>query len=1197
MHENLKAILRKLNILKDKDNSVQDPEKTNPEKLIYDQFLEKKECYLKIYKYPIINVMSIIFRILIIFQVFFFLDKELYCSFAYIFGGDIALMLIIIFIFYKSKINFRYFTIFNSTFFLLDLIPILVIFCGKEINNENTSLFTCLIYVIIISKNIDYFYKFPQKNFIIVSKHVSLIICLILSLVYNVMKFQFFLNALFLEVAFNYGLIFLKGKKKIKINSIFSVKKDKDIIDINEILFNLNIIYVSYNKNNIKFQSKIPKIFEKNTANTLRKNNSLGKIFQNEFENLSTRFILKQFNIKLKDILEVMLVEKKKNIPKPKRFFSSLIDESKEMSRLCVSEAQFSFNIHSFLINKKIIQKNNEGNLEVIDTKNKFNFLGEFWFEDGIFIVSYKKEKENFELIISESHKKEIELKTVIMEKPDRTFEKKIKQNILSKIAHELKTPVNSILGFVRNLMQGTSDLEMRKELINIHSISNVVNFLIKDLIFYSNIEKIDTNLNYSSISIKETMFNSNLNAFMLYDTLNALLSCYGSKMKYIKSHLILDKTFRNYEIVIDDVMINQIVINFLSNSVKFTRKGHIYIMNSFISKSKNSIEEHFLKISIIDTGNGISERNLEFLFNEEIRTNINGEYNNQGSKIGLSICLNLAKFLNVKIEYYSEENMGSIFSLLIPAKKVRSNLDETIIRKSNFTKSKSFENVKNALADIPQISDNCSKSEISENREHIKMNARLLSEFEFIEPEIQFRRMETDIADTYSEFKLSERILFDKVKEIRKSNKKNRDKEKSAAKILELSNNDINNNDDKNLIYYCSNEDYIWKYNYIEHDLRNCNDNSSIFQSIDINKSIENKANINNCNNSLNYNCINNNNNERKYKKEINSMNIKVQLTKSIDFLDINESINTNTNNNENIEKLNVSRRSISCLSEKESEVSLAKLESFEESFVSNNKIENTESFGPKISNRKCLQKNYKNKIPNNNQDDILNIKELHTRNNLQIMDKISENGNIKYCTICDKRICECNVDNIKPKKKNSLLSVDEKIIIKSDRGRCSSRRSDNLQNSKSYDDSFVFLIIEDNINISEIQKNLLRIVLENMKKTQNLDFDYKILVGEDGIDALKFVIDPLLSTRIKGIFTDENMEFMNGSESIKIIRNLQKLNKISHFNICTVTAFEDKATAMGIKFNGVDKILKKPLNKSQLEEYFVKFPFMKIK
>ena len=250
--------------------------------------------------------------------------------------------------------------------------------------------------------------------------------------------------------------------------------------------------------------------------------------------------------------------------------------------------------------------------------------------------------------------------------------------------------------------------------------------------------------------------------------------------------------------------------------------------MNSFISKSKNSIEEHFLKISIIDTGNGISERNLEFLFNEEIRTNINGEYNNQGSKIGLSICLNLAKFLNVKIEYYSEENMGSIFSLLIPAKKVRSNLDETIMHKSKLKKSKSFENVKNALADIPQISDNCSKSEISENREHIKMNARLLSEFEFIEPEIQFRRMETDITDTYSEFKLSERILFDIVKEIRKSNKKNRDKEKSASRNLELSNNDINNNDNKNLIYYCSNEDYIWKYNYIEHDLRNCNDNSS---------------------------------------------------------------------------------------------------------------------------------------------------------------------------------------------------------------------------------------------------------------------------------------------------------------------------------------------------------------------------------
>ena len=210
---------------------------------------------------------------------------------------------------------------------------------------------------------------------------------------------------------------------------------------------------------------------------------------------------------------------------------------------------------------------------------------------------------------------------------------------------------------------------------------------------------------------------------------------------------------------------------------------------------------------------------------------------------------------------------------------------------------------------------------------------------------------------------------------------------------------------------------------------------------------------------------------------------------------------------------------------------------------------------------------------------------------------DKKENNLDIKFCEYCRKIECECckNSNNNK-----SLLSVEEKILIPSVRrrscNRLNSKRSKNsISKSKSYDDSFVFLIIEDNVNISSIQKNLLKITLDKMKKTQKLEFDYTIIVGEDGIDALKFVIDPLLSSRIKGIFTDENMEFMNGSESIKIIRNLQKLNKISYFNICTVTAFEDKATANVIKFMGVDEILKKPLSKSQLEEYFVKYPFIK--
>ncbi len=183
-----------------------------------------------------------------------------------------------------------------------------------------------------------------------------------------------------------------------------------------------------------------------------------------------------------------------------------------------------------------------------------------------------------------------------------------------------------------------------------------------------------------------------------------------------------------------------------------------------------------------------------------------------------------------------------------------------------------------------------------------------------------------------------------------------------------------------------------------------------------------------------------------------------------------------------------------------------------------------------------------------------------------------------------------ECEYDLSSNSLNNrSLFLNDEKYL----NSRISERNS--INKSKSYDNSFVFLIIEDNVNIRSIQKNLLRKVLDKMKITDKLDFEYKIIVGEDGIDALRLVIDPLLSSRIKGIFTDENMEFMNGSESIKIIRNLQKLNKISYFNICTVTAFEDKATASEIKFMGVDDILKKPLSKTQLEDYFVRFPFIK--
>jgi len=111
--------------------------------------------------------------------------------------------------------------------------------------------------------------------------------------------------------------------------------------------------------------------------------------------------------------------------------------------------------------------------------------------------------------------------------------------------------------------------------------------------------------------------------------------------------------------------------------------------------------------------------------------------------------------------------------------------------------------------------------------------------------------------------------------------------------------------------------------------------------------------------------------------------------------------------------------------------------------------------------------------------------------------------------------------------------------------------------------------------------------------RKTNQKKIEFEILEGIYGIDALKYVIDPKFSSRIKGIFIDENMEYLNGSEAIKIIKRLQNLNKISKlFKIATVTAFEDAVTKSNILDAGVDEIYQKPIEKRHIEDFFKKFP-----
>ena len=93
----------------------------------------------------------------------------------------------------------------------------------------------------------------------------------------------------------------------------------------------------------------------------------------------------------------------------------------------------------------------------------------------------------------------------------------------------------------------------------------------------------------------------------------------------------------------------------------------------------------------------------------------------------------------------------------------------------------------------------------------------------------------------------------------------------------------------------------------------------------------------------------------------------------------------------------------------------------------------------------------------------------------------------------------------------------------------------------------------------------------------------DIEIIELSDGIELLNTVINDK-SHRIKCIFTDENMEYMNGSEAVRIIRKLEQFRKIRSYEIVSITAFDDDETRKNILNSGVNSIITKPCSKSSI-------------
>ncbi|MDX6180655.1 hybrid sensor histidine kinase/response regulator [Flavobacterium flavipigmentatum] len=224
----------------------------------------------------------------------------------------------------------------------------------------------------------------------------------------------------------------------------------------------------------------------------------------------------------------------------------------------------------------------------------------------------------------------------------------KSREQLISTVSHDLKTPLSTIVGYTELL--GNSDVNNKQSYFikNIKNSSEYITQLVQDLLDFSQIEA-------GKITIEKVPF---VLPEIMEEVARSIQSVY--KNKNIELSITFDEKL-NKKIVGDPFRLKQVLSNIIGNAYKFTEEGFIKINADVV------YGERFFEITIEDSGIGIEKANQKLVFEEFAQANEGIEKKYGGTGLGLSICQKIITILGGKLHLESTFGKGSTFEITLP--------------------------------------------------------------------------------------------------------------------------------------------------------------------------------------------------------------------------------------------------------------------------------------------------------------------------------------------------------------------------------------------------------------------------------------------------------------------------------------------------------------------------------------------------